>query len=90
MYVAIVAMSHQNGLESAHGCNEWNTCYEEKITGKSKTSIANKKVVTPTILKDVQKQNIQRLSTGFEELDRVLRRRFSKRLFNSPTVENQE
>lgn len=83
-------MSQQNGLESAHGCNEWNTCYEEKITGKSKTNVANKKTVTPTLLKDVQKQSIQRISTGFEELDRVLRRGISKRIINTSSEENQE
>lgn len=90
MYVVIVAMSHQNGSENVHGCNEWNTCYEEKITGKSKTGITNKKIATPTILKDVQKQSIQRLSTGFEELDRVLGRWTSKRLANTSSEENQE
>lgn len=54
-------------------CNEWNTCYEEKTSKKNgnKTSQA-KKYMAPTLLNDVQKQNITRTSTGFEELDRVL------------------
>lgn len=55
-------------------CNEWNTCYEEKTSKKSGGSKVNqdKKQAKPTLLNDVQKQNITRTSTGFEELDRVL------------------
>ena len=55
-------------------CNEWNTCYEEKTTKKSWSKLSEKRQVKPTLLNDVQKQNIIRNSTGFEELDRVLRR----------------
>ncbi len=54
-------------------CNEWNTCYEEKISskaGSSKTS--TKKKATPVKLNEVKKQDIIRTSTGFAELDRVL------------------
>ena len=54
-------------------CNEWNTCYEEKTTGKKSSSKSlDKKDVKPTLLKEVQKQDISRIGTGFEELDRVL------------------
>ena len=54
-------------------CNEWNTCYEEKTSKKSGNKASQaKKYVNPTLLNDVQKQNITRTSTGFEELDRVL------------------
>lgn len=53
-------------------CNEWNTCYEEKNTKKSGSKNLDKTKLEPTLLNDVQKQNIQRNSTGFEELDRVL------------------
>lgn len=54
-------------------CNEWNTCYEEKTSKKSGNKANQaKKYMAPTLLNDVQKQNITRTSTGFEELDRVL------------------
>lgn len=58
-------------------CNEWNTCYEEKTTKKSGSKLSEKRQAKPTLLNDVQKQNIIRISTGFEELDRVLRRGIS-------------
>lgn len=58
-------------------CNSWNTCYEEKTTQKSGSKLSEKRQVKPTLLNDVQKQNIIRNSTGFEELDRVLRWRIS-------------
>lgn len=55
-------------------CNEWNTCYEEKISSKvsggSKNSLKNK--TAPVKLNEVKKQDIVRTSTGFQELDRVL------------------
>ena len=53
-------------------CNGWNTCYEEKQVKKSGSKVSEKTKATPTLLNDVQKQNIIRKSTGFEELDRVL------------------
>lgn len=54
-------------------CNEWNTCYEEKTTSKkSGGKSSEKKDIKPTLLNEVQKQEISRTSTGFEELDRVL------------------
>lgn len=53
-------------------CNEWNTCYEEKQIKKNRSKSSEKTKATPTLLNDVQKQNIMRNSTGFEELDRVL------------------
>ena len=53
-------------------CNEWNTCYEEKLTTKSGAKIATKKVAEPIKLSEVKKQSITRTSTGFVELDRVL------------------
>lgn len=63
-------------------CNDWNTCYEEKKNKKSGVKVSDKKQVTPTLLNSVEKQSITRTSTGFEELDRVLRWRFSKGFFN--------
>ncbi len=54
-------------------CNEWNTCYEEKLTTKSSGGKSNsKRVVSPVKLNEVKKQDIVRTSTGFTELDRVL------------------
>lgn len=53
-------------------CNEWNTCYEEKVSSKSSGKISCKKKATPVKLNDVKKQDILRTKTGFEELDRVL------------------
>ncbi len=53
-------------------CNEWNTCYEEKLNNKSMGKSGSKKKATPVRLNDVKKQDIVRTKTGFEELDRVL------------------
>ena len=53
-------------------CNEWNTCYEEKNQNKVVGKLTSKEKVEPTILNNIQKQDIKRTSTGFEELDKVL------------------
>ena len=53
-------------------CNEWNTCYEEKINLKSSGKSASKKTATTVKLDYVKKQDIVRTKTGFGELDRVL------------------
>lgn len=53
-------------------CNEWNTCYEEKINLKSSGKTSAKKTATTVRLDDVKKQDIIRTKTGFDELDRVL------------------
>lgn len=53
-------------------CNEWNTCYEEKINLKSSGKSASKKTATTVKLDDVKEQDIVRTKTGFDELDRVL------------------
>lgn len=58
-------------------CNEWNTCYEEKVNSKTNNKLSDKKEVNPIALNDVKKQDIIRITTGFDELDRVLRRRIS-------------
>lgn len=58
-------------------CNGWNTCYEEKTTKKNGIKISVQTKAKPMLLNEVQKQNIIRNSTGFEELDRVLRWRIS-------------
>lgn len=53
-------------------CNEWNTCYEEKVNLKSSGKSTIKKTATTVKLDDVKKQDILRAKTGFNELDRVL------------------
>lgn len=53
-------------------CNEWNTCYEEKVSSKSGTKSDVKKSASPIKLNEVKKQDIKRSLTGFAELDRVL------------------
>ena len=53
-------------------CNQWNTCYEEKALSNPKGKTSNRREVQPTLLNQVQKSEIIRTSTGFEELDRVL------------------
>ena len=67
------------GYESAKwlgkcpACNEWNTFYEEKLAKETGTSkIKQRKNIVPVSLNQVEKTNITRTSTGFEELDRVL------------------
>ena len=69
-------MNQLNGLENAHGCNEWNSFYEEKI--KKETSASglitgqDKKRTTPRKLNEVEGKDGTRISTGISELDRVL------------------
>ena len=69
-------MNQQNGLENVHGCNEWNTFYEEKLkkeTGSSLSSkVEKKKLISPRLLNDVIGKDSSRISSGILELDRVL------------------
>ena len=56
------------------GCKEWNTFVEEKpvvssITGKASSL---KELQNPTKIKDISIEEEDRISTGIEELDRVL------------------
>ena len=69
------------GYESAKwlgkcpACNEWNSLVEEKIQKSNDFSIANKEVKKsnkPMILSAVEGKETSRVSTGYEELDRVL------------------
>ena len=68
------------GYESAKwlgkcpACNEWNSFYEEKVTGTVFSSSGEKvkKSVTPRKLKEVEGISEVRISTGIGELDRVL------------------
>lgn len=73
------------GYESAKwlgkcpACNEWNTFFEQKLETKEiENKRQNKQNAEPIKLKDVAYTEIHRLSTGFGELDRVLRRRTSR------------
>ena len=68
------------GYESAKwlgkcpACNEWNSFYEEKVTGTVSSSSGEKvkKSVTPRKLKEVEGISEVRISPGIGELDRVL------------------
>ena len=69
------------GYESAKwlgkcpACNEWNSLVEEKIQKNNDFSVSgneNKKSSKPTALNSVEGKETARVSTGFEELDRVL------------------
>ena len=67
-------MNLASGLVSVHGCNEWNTFYEEKLSkNNDKLSVSGeKKSVKPMLLNTVVGKENTRFSTGFDELDRVL------------------
>ena len=62
-------------LGKCPGCNEWNSFYEEKIT-KTNDEIGGqaleKKSCKPLKLNEVIGKENSRVSTGFDELDRVL------------------
>ena len=62
-------------LGKCPGCNEWNSFYEEKLSKSSDKSgglSIDKKSVKPLKLNEVVGKEDSRVSTGFEELDRVL------------------
>ena len=64
-------MSQLNGQVNVHGCNEWNSFYEEKIS-KETTSSGERKKITPRALNEVIGKDAIRTHTGIGELDRVL------------------
>ena len=69
-----VAMNLQNGFGKCPACNEWNTFFEQKLETKEVTrKKEGKENSAPIALKTVQYKEISRISTGFGELDRVLR-----------------
>ena len=76
-------MNHLNGYGKCPACGAWNTFYEEKIT-KDKNTGNYKKIESSEMVKlnDVEVHTYTRYKTNFAELDRVLRRRISTRLFN--------
>ena len=54
-------------------CGEWNSFFEEKvITSKSSNGKTNKERVKPIELSKIEGKETTRVSTGFDELDRVL------------------
>lgn len=73
-------MNLQNGFGKCPACNEWNTFFEQKLDNKVIKNKKEGKETTSVALKSVEYKEISRLSTGFGELDRVLRRRISRRL----------
>ncbi len=61
-------------LGKCPACNEWNTFFEQKLDVKTiEMKKQNKESSEPIALKDVAREEISRISTGFSELDRVLR-----------------
>lgn len=64
-------------LGKCPACGSWNSFYEEKVTISkgSNTTKLSKEPNKPIALNDVENTKILRTSTGFAELDRVLRRR---------------
>jgi len=54
-------------------CNEWNSFYEEKIVSSSNGSSGKKKEISkPIELNKIEGKSESKISTGFNELDRVL------------------
>lgn len=53
-------------------CNEWNTCYEQKVVNNSQQKLKHINTSEIVSLNDVGEQQTKRTSTGFKELDRVL------------------
>ena len=59
-------------LGKCPACNSWNSFYEEKVVTSSKVSKQRDKDVVPTKLNEIEGKDSTRISTGFDELDRVL------------------
>ena len=73
-----VFFCNECGYESAKwlgkcpACNAWNTFVEEKVVKQGNNKTVVKKTVTLVSLKSIEKIKISRVSSGFDELDRVL------------------
>ena len=73
-----VFFCNECGYESAKwlgkcpACNAWNTFVEEKVVKQGNNKTVVKKTVIPVSLKSIEKIKISRISSGFDELDRVL------------------
>ena len=60
-------------LGKCPACNEWNTFVEEKVVSASGNSKDKKNLnVVPRELNSIEKKDVERIKTGFDELDRVL------------------
>jgi len=59
-------------LGKCPACNGWNTFYEEKVDTRTNSYKSKGIQADPINLNEVQIENKLRVSTGFEELDRVL------------------
>ncbi len=78
-------------LGKCPACNEWNSFFEQKLETKIvENKRQNKETSQPISLKEVKYTEVHRLSTGFSELDRVLRGRTSRWVINLTSEENQE
>ena len=54
-------------------CNEWNSFYEEKVMSSSSSNSSKKKEISkPIELNKIEGKTESKISTGFNELDRVL------------------
>lgn len=62
LYVVIVGMNRQNGWGNVHGCNEWNSFYEEKLVKSTGTKYEKKKEVAPTVLNELEGKDVVRNS----------------------------
>lgn len=73
-----VFVCNECGYESAKwmgkcpACNAWNSFFEEKIQKEGVHASEKKRSITPKPLNSFVGSEKQRVSTGFEELDRVL------------------
>ena len=54
-------------------CNAWNSFYEEKVVSSSSSNLGKKKEISkPIELNKIEGKSESKISTGFNELDRVL------------------
>lgn len=73
-----VFFCNECGYESAKwlgkcpACNAWNTFVEEKVIKQGNNKGVVTKTADPVSLKSIEQINISRISSGFDELDRVL------------------
>ena len=73
-----IFVCNECGYESAKwlgkcpACNSWNTFFEQKIEKYTDNKKEKNKINTPKALNTYQGKEFSRISTGFEELDRVL------------------
>lgn len=62
-------------LGKCPACNEWNTFVEEKVVKDKGSGVSKvKKVQEAVSLNKISKTEINRIKSGFDELDRVLGR----------------